>query len=362
MFRALRERYKKSLPFRFFVYFLVSGVAPLVFFLVVIVLVTMGTAEPLSFKNVSTLSPFYRLVLFVLVTSLTTMLAVYVLNRRVSGSVIKPISTIRERDRFLTVGQLEEAKIPVEEIPPDEIGNVMEHRNLALSRLISDEAALVKKEKFSALGQLSSFVAHDFRGPLAAIVGAADCIEIYSKKGDEKRVRAALFVIRRETLLAQQLINNLLDFSREAKPKQIAISVASFFSELLALNPAPRNIEVLLDVKPGELRVLADPLHLRQVCQNLVQNAFQAMPEGGRLTICGALNGNNVEIHFRDTGPGINPAEATRIFEPLYSTKPLGTGLGLAIAKQLAETNKGRLWAENGPVKGADFGLCLPPA
>jgi signal transduction histidine kinase len=135
----------------------------------------------------------------------------------------------------------------------------------------------------------------------------------------------------------------------------------------------PAGVELVSDLSGAPLRVLCDAEQLKQVFINLAQNAFQAMPGGGRLTVTttvvrdelafwreGARRPDQVEVRFRDTGPGILEEERERIFVPFYTTKEKGTGLGLAICLRLVRAHLGTLMVRSPTGGGAEFTVALP--
>lgn len=110
--------------------------------------------------------------------------------------------------------------------------------------------------------------------------------------------------------------------------------------------------------------VLVDPRHIEQILENLVVNAYQAMPEGGELKISVEVVQKDkqpyVSVHVKDSGMGISSENMAKIFEPLFTTKPKGIGLGLAVCRKLAEINEGSILVTSEYGKGADFILNLP--
>jgi signal transduction histidine kinase len=107
-------------------------------------------------------------------------------------------------------------------------------------------------------------------------------------------------------------------------------------------------------------QVQVDPRQMEQVLGNLVVNAFQAMPQGGKLTLSAKKKGTEIALAVADTGVGIPPENMPKLFEPLFTTKLKGIGLGLAVCKKLAEANSGRIEVQSEPGKGSTFTLYLP--
>ncbi|MDA8325697.1 MAG: ATP-binding protein, partial [Nitrospiraceae bacterium] len=109
-----------------------------------------------------------------------------------------------------------------------------------------------------------------------------------------------------------------------------------------------------------DIHVHADPDRLQQVFYNLALNAFEAMREGGRLKVTGRKQDGQAEISFADTGKGVAPEEAQKVFFPFYTTKAAGTGLGLSIAMRIMEDHGGTIRLKSSPGRGADFTVIMP--
>jgi signal transduction histidine kinase len=106
--------------------------------------------------------------------------------------------------------------------------------------------------------------------------------------------------------------------------------------------------------------VMADAGQLGVVFRNIIQNAVEAMPGGGKLEVGAAVNGSNVEVTVRDTGRGMSGAEMGRLFDPFFTTKPRGIGLGLPVARQLVEGHGGTIRVDSRPGSGSTFTVILP--
>ena len=122
----------------------------------------------------------------------------------------------------------------------------------------------------------------------------------------------------------------------------------------------PANIEVTRQFEPGLPQIQADEAQLQQVFSNIMVNAIQAMPGGGRLTISAKIMDEFMEFDFTDTGEGISKENLKNIFEPLFSTRTQGTGLGLAVCQDIIKAHKGNISAESEKGKGAKFTIKLP--
>lgn len=230
---------------------------------------------------------------------------------------------------------------------------------------------LVRQEKLAVLGQLAGGVGHELRNPLAVIANAVYFLKLIQPETDEK-VREYLGLIERETHNADKIINDLLDFARIKSVDREPVAAAELVRRVLERYPAPENITVSLDLPPGLPPLWVDPRQIEQVLGNLVLNAYQAMPEGGQLSVSSKQSSVSSEqslitehrllITVRDSGVGIPPENMSKLFEPLFTTKAKGIGLGLAVSKRLVEANGGRIEVQSEPGKGTAFTLVLPTA
>ncbi|MEZ0395931.1 MAG: PAS domain S-box protein [Anaerolineales bacterium] len=237
---------------------------------------------------------------------------------------------------------------------------------------------LVRQEKLAVLGQLAGGVGHELRNPLAVISNAVYFLKLTLPEADAK-VREYLDILERETRNAEKIISDLLDFARLKSVERTAIPVRELVRRVFERYPAPENVLVTLDLPPDLPPLWVDPRQMEQVLGNLMLNAYQAMPEGGRVSVISRQSSAtdnqtpntehwppNTEhwllITVRDTGPGIPPENLPKLFEPLFTTKAHGIGLGLAVTKKLVEANGGRIQVESEPGQGAAFTLILPAA
>jgi signal transduction histidine kinase len=144
-----------------------------------------------------------------------------------------------------------------------------------------------------------------------------------------------------------------------AVPNRMPFPVEQCIREALDTNPLPDTIQLTLDCPSSLPPALADTDQVRIVFANLIRNAREAMPQGGRLAITARAVDGNVRVDVADTGVGIAPEVLGRVMEPLYSTKARGLGLGLAIARAIVEKNGGSLRVASEPGKGSTFTVFL---
>ena len=221
---------------------------------------------------------------------------------------------------------------------------------------------LVRKERLAILGQLAGGVSHELRNPLGVIKNSVYYLKMVTA-ADEK-VAKHLGIVEREIVTANRIVTGLLDFARVTPPNRVAVDLSRLVREYFEQKPLPGAVEVVLELAEGLPAVSADPDQLLLVLGNLVSNAVQAMPEGGKLTVRTASGPEGVALSVTDTGAGIAAEHVGKIFEPLFTTKPRGIGLGLAVARSLSESNGATLTVESAPGRGSRFviGFASPAA
>src|SRR5262249_20650485 len=197
-------------------------------------------------------------------------------------------------------------------------------------------------------------VAHELRNPLNVVKTSVYYLLNARNPSPEKKTEH-LQRIERQVTLADNVITALSSFAKLPVPNLRPCPVERCVREPLEFNPMPESIAITLELPESLPPILADPDQLRIVFANLLRNAREAMPQGGRLTIAARHTGDAVEVDVADTGVGIPRDQLSRIMEPLYSTKARGLGLGLAIARAILEKNRGTLRVASEPGKGSTF-------
>jgi PAS domain S-box-containing protein len=234
--------------------------------------------------------------------------------------------------------------------------------------LLETQEKLVRKEKLAVVGQLAGSVAHELRNPLAVINNSVYYLKMILKAPDQDTWEY-LEMLSTEVRAAESIISDLLDFSRTRSPVKENISITSLVEQVLQKVALPTQVELAKSLPADLPDVWVDPLQIEQVLDNLVRNAFDAMPDGGRLTISASLAPASMQgsppmlaISFSDTGCGIPPENMNRLFEPLFTTKMHGIGLGLPLSKNLVESNDGNIQVSSQLDKGTTFIVTLPAA
>jgi PAS domain S-box-containing protein len=221
------------------------------------------------------------------------------------------------------------------------------------------EEQLIRQERLATLGQLAGSIGHELRNPLGVISNAVFFLKMAWPDANEQ-IQEYLDIIEKETQASDKIITDLLNFTRIESVDREAVSVSELIDQTLERHPAPPSVQVTLDMPPGLPRVHVDASHIVQVLGNLVTNAYQAMTNGGELTLSARPHDDMIAIAVRDTGSGIPPDHMKRLFEPLFTTKTTGIGLGLAVSQKLARANGGRIEVQSEAGKGSTFTLFLP--
>ena len=219
-------------------------------------------------------------------------------------------------------------------------------------------AQQARVERLSTFGQLVGSIGHDLRNPLGVIETS---LYILRQRADsDERTHKHIERIGEQLGIANGIITNLLDMIRDrplSRERVDLAAIARAVAEAVKRPPEVR-VDILLDGVP---QVNGDPVQLRQVLLNLLENGVHAASPKGVVRLVGrAVGGGAVEVDVEDTGPGVAPAARGRLFEPLVTTKAKGIGLGLALVKKIAERHGGSIRYEDRAEGGARFTLRLP--
>jgi two-component system sensor histidine kinase PilS (NtrC family) len=230
-----------------------------------------------------------------------------------------------------------------------------------LTQLKRLETEMKQKEKWAAIGELSSNIAHEIRNPLASLKGSIEMLkeDSVTKNYKERLMDIALSEMER----LDRIITDFLTYSRPTPPEFKRFDLHGLLDETIELLKNVEQNEGYISIKKnysGTVEVDADPQKMRQVFWNLGVNAVEAMPQGGELVVSTREIYNGVEITFKDFGTGIKEKDIEKIFYPFFTTKEHGTGLGLAIAYRIIEEHKGKINVDSSPGIGTVFEVMLP--
>jgi len=236
--------------------------------------------------------------------------------------------------------------------------STQEHLVKKLERL--EEQAL-QAEKFKAVSTLAAGMAHEIKNPLTTLKIFTEYIP--EKRNDPDFLQKLHEVYTTEINRIQNIVKDLLEFSKprppELKPVDIGPLIASTVN-LLSGDLLHRRVQWTIDCQHNGSVLHADASQLRQVLINLIQNAADAMPKGGKLSIATQAINNHIELTVSDTGSGIPAALLPKIFDPFVTTKPDGNGLGLAVVYSIIQSHRGSIRADSQPGCGTTFTVSLP--
>lgn len=235
--------------------------------------------------------------------------------------------------------------------------------DLVIVRDISErkrmEEQLLKAEKLAAIGELAASVGHDLRNPLTGMSGAVYYLKMKLASEMDKRSKEMLNLIENNIQYSNKIVNDLLDFSTEIHLRPAKTNAKSMIKKTLSKIEVPKNVKIL-DSTRDTPRLSVDADQMKRVFQNLITNAIEAMPNGGKLEIKSKKISNSLKITFKDTGIGISKSNINKLFTPLFTTKAKGVGMGLAICKRIIDTHGGSINVESKERKGTCFTVTIP--
>ncbi len=242
-----------------------------------------------------------------------------------------------------------------------DLGFVYSFDDLTEIRRLEREVRM--QDRLAAVGRLAAAIAHEIRNPLTSIAGSVSMLSDAPALNSEER--HLLQIVIRESDRLNNIITDFLAYSRGKQYRFERVNLIPLLQDTLTLlehrlTAENAGIKLERSFPKSEAWVLADGDKLKQVFWNFCENAVRAMKKkGGRLTVALAERGPDWEMSFADTGPGINPQQTEKIFEPFQSNFEGGTGLGLAIVYQIVQAHEGKVWARSEVGKGASFVMRL---
>jgi signal transduction histidine kinase len=325
--------------------------------------------------------------LYVMVFAIGTV-AMIVVGYLISQSIANPILKLRSLTQAVAAGDLEQTS-GLER--SDEIGELAEafdimtlrlrertleaarlyeeaiQRNQELAetneRLRATQLQLIQSEKLAAIGQLTAGIVHDVKNPLTVIKGVAELL-LYEEQLNAE-IKSEVSLIRESALKANNIVSDLLKFSRQSKPEMGEQDIRETIEAALRLTAYPirkAHVQVIKDLPEHAVTMTYDVQQIEQVLVNIISNAVQAMPGGGTLRVNLSQSDGVVAIAIQDSGTGISPDHITRIFDPFFTTKPEGegTGLGLSVSYGIISNHSGRIDVQSELGQGSTFTIILP--
>gem|GEM_PF-3402926 len=252
----------------------------------------------------------------------------------------------------------------------DNEGNV--DKVIAISRDVTDrkrtEESLKAAERLAGIGETAAMIGHDLRSPLQALQYIIDLQKLRSERlpVEERSTKQcemmdALFAkVSEQVAYMDKIVTDLQAYARSFRPERRNISVVAVVNDVIASIPHQEDIQISTDI--ADIRCSADPHLIQRLLTNLINNAIQAMPDGGTVLIDAKIDAKTVTLRVEDNGIGIPSELKVRLFQPFVTNKKTGTGLGLAACKRIVEAHGGEIMVESEIGKGSTFTVTLPVA
>jgi signal transduction histidine kinase len=291
--------------------------------------------------------------LLIWVAAVIAGLAVSVLLAR---RILRPIRQL-DQAAALIAGENYGAQVPVH--GDDELGRLARTFNAMSGSIQGAREELIRRERISTIGQLSSSIVHDLRNPLASIYGGAEMMMDGDLSPDQLQRLAGN--IYRSSRVINEMLRELADVSRGriSPPETCRLSeVLGAAVDILSPTAAEHGVTIRVSVDES-IELPLERARMERVFLNLISNAIEAMPAGGQVSISVGRERDGLHIEVRDTGPGIPESVRARLFQPFVTSGKNGLGLGLALSRQTLLDHGGDLWAESNGA-GAHFHLRLP--
>ncbi|MFZ5471355.1 MAG: ATP-binding protein [Myxococcota bacterium] len=278
----------------------------------------------------------------------------------VARRVTRPVESLTAAASKIAAGALD---TKVEEKASGEIGELVRTFNRMTSDLKATTEQLVASERVAAWQEVARRLAHELKNPLTPIRMSLETL-LAATDANSPRFQA-LFkesagAMLEEVERLRRIVDEFSRFARLPKPQLAELDLGELAAQVLSLfTSPPEGVQLSQTLQPNVV-VSADRDQLTQVLLNLIKNAGEAMPRGGRIEVRVKAAGEEAVLEVEDTGPGVKPEDRARLFEPYFTTKEGGTGLGLAIAARICQEHRGRLEVGGEVGKGAVFSVVLP--
>ncbi|MGZ4927299.1 MAG: PAS domain S-box protein [Halobacteriota archaeon] len=249
----------------------------------------------------------------------------------------------------------------------DRAGRHIGHLGIGIdfTDLRKTEKALKNAERLAGIGETAAMIGHDLRNPLQALQYVVDLQKLRIERippeqrgADDWERESELFdKISEQVFYMNKIVGDLQDFARPIVPEKEEVDIKGLIENVVKSLPPSDGVHI--EVRIPNLQVLADPHLLHRVFANLMLNAIQAMPGGGKLTVS-AFSDGVIAVCVSDTGTGIQEDFKDKLFKPLFTGKAKGTGLGLAVVKRIVDAHNGEIIVDSEVGKGSTFTVKLP--
>jgi signal transduction histidine kinase len=303
---------------------------------------------------------FQRILAVAFVFGIGMLLTVYL-----SKSYVKPIEEVVAVAESVAAGNLNHE---LNTGRKDEIGNLAQSFNHMVGRLREQrdlEEKLRKAEHLAGIGQFATSIAHEIKNPLNFISLSIDLIREKYRPADnaiQKNFESLIVNIKNEIQRVSRFAESFLEYGRPLELNRRMTDICRLIDEVIDLVTAKAQKEEIEIIKSYEAspEMLIDPEFMKTCLYNIILNAFQSMPMGGRLTVMTSQAENRFQLIIEDTGIGIPEDKISRIFDPFFTTKSSGLGLGLALTKRVIEEHKGKVEIRSAEGSGTTVMVTLP--
>jgi signal transduction histidine kinase len=249
----------------------------------------------------------------------------------------------------------------------DRDGRHVGHLSIGIdfTELKKTEEALKNAERLAGIGETAAMIGHDLRNPLQVLQYVVDLQRLRIERippeqrgpDDWERESELFEKISEQVFYMNKIVGDLQDFARPIVPEKEEVDIKRLIEDVVKSLPPADGVRI--EVQIPNLQVMADPHLLHRVFANLILNAMQAMPGGGKLKVS-AFSDGAIAVCVSDTGIGIQEDFKDKLFKPLFTGKAKGTGLGLAVVKRIVEAHGGDIIVESEVGKGSTFTVKLP--
>ena len=275
--------------------------------------------------------------------------------------ITRPLDALVRANRRLADGDM---TVRVEAAGKGELVMLGRSFNTMAETLYRTQQELLHKEKLASMGQLAAGVAHEINNPLGTILLFADMSYKEAAENDPKRDDMKMII--NETIRCRKIVADLLNFARQQEVLAQECDVNDILEQVIdgvSHQPSFKSAKIVRQFQPGMPPIQADQAQLMQVFVNLLNNAAEAMPEGGTITISSRLvDSQRIEIKVSDTGCGMTEENLAKLFTPFFTTKAVGkgTGLGLSIVYGIIKMHRGQITVNSQVGQGTAFTVTLP--
>jgi len=289
------------------------------------------------------------------------LISILVMNRFILTRIVKLSEEVSEIDPHMIATS--KVTIPGD----DEISLLSENIDEMLDALNLYQHRLKERERMATIGETSAMVGHDLRNPLQVVYMLSSRLnkKISALRGagvDDSELDELEYIeekLRDQTNYMNKIVSDLQDFSKEINVVYEDVDLEQVVADVVETLKVPENVEVSVSLD-GLSGVRADSDLFKRVFTNLLSNAVQAMPDGGSLSVTGAVSGDTVTVVVSDTGVGVSEENLGKLFQPLFTTKAKGTGLGLSVCKRIVEAHGGEIFVESEEGAGTSFVIEFP--